>query len=83
MLVFCGKTLLTGVPRAAVDVRRDGAVSCQLEARRARVNPTGIQSVGRPGRLERRLLPDTQRSHRRGRVCRISRLSIFARTLAA
>ncbi len=51
-----------------VKVRRGGHRARQLEAHHAGRHPPGQQGVGRPGRLERRLLPDPQGPHRGGHV---------------
>lgn len=40
------------------DVRRAGHLSGQLEADCPGSHPVGLQSLGRPGGVERRLLPD-------------------------
>ena len=49
-------------------VRRGGHHAGQLEEDHSRRDPVGEQGVGRPGCVERRLLPDTQGPHRRGHV---------------
>ena len=56
------------VPREAAQVRRGGHLSRQLEADHPRRHPARQQGVGRPGCVERRLLPDTQGPDRRGHV---------------
>jgi len=60
--------LTVGLPGTSVDVCRYGAVSCQLETSGARVYPASIKGLGRPSRVERGLLSDSQRSDGRRRV---------------
>jgi len=67
-VVCCVAYIHIGVSGATVDVRRYGAVSGQLETCRAWLHTTRVQGLGWPGRLERRLLPDTEGGHRRRRV---------------
>ena len=57
MLYFAG---LSG---AAADLRGDRDSSCELEADRAGSDPPRLQGLGRPGRLEHRLLPNTEGYH--------------------
>ena len=51
-----------------IKVRRDRHHPRMLEADHSRRHPLGQQSVGRPGSLERRLLPDPQGHHRQRHV---------------
>lgn len=67
-LIYCVSILSQGVPGASADLCRDGHLSVQLEAYRTGRHPAGVQGVGRPGRVERRLLPDPQGHHRGGHV---------------
>jgi hypothetical protein len=60
--------VFTGVLGADIDVRGNRDRSGELEAYRVGSDPAGLQGVGRPGRVERRLLPDHQGRERRGHV---------------
>lgn len=53
--VFC----VAGLPGEVIDLRRDRHLSRQLEEDGAGRHPAGLQGLGRPGRLERGLLPDS------------------------
>lgn len=55
--------VLLGLFGEALDLRRDRHLPIQLEAHRAWSHPLGFKSLGRPGGLERRLLPDSQGHH--------------------
>ena len=57
-----------GVFGETPDLRWDRHLPCQLEADRVRSHPPGIQGLGRPGGLERRLLPNSQGYHCGGHV---------------
>lgn len=59
---------LPGVPRKASDVCGDRHLSGQLEADCSRGHPAGLQGVGRPGGVERGLLPDPEGHHGGGHV---------------
>ena len=61
-------TTLPGVSGEAADVCRDGHLPGELEAHRPGRHPAGLQGLGRPGRVERGLLPDPQRDHCGGHV---------------
>uniref|UniRef100_A0A8D8FTJ4 (northern house mosquito) hypothetical protein n=1 Tax=Culex pipiens TaxID=7175 RepID=A0A8D8FTJ4_CULPI len=54
------------LPGTVAHVRRTRHRTLQLEADSPRRHPARLQGLGRPGRLERRLLPDPQGHHRRG-----------------
>lgn len=57
-----------GVFGEAPDLRWDRHLSRQLEAYCVRSHPAGIQGLGRPGSLERWLLPNSQGYHCGGHV---------------
>lgn len=59
---------MAGLPGEAADLRRDRHLSRELEEDGAGSHPAGLQGLGRPGRLERGLLPDPQRHHCGGHV---------------
>lgn len=60
MFVWHLFVFVSGVFGEAPDLRWDWHLSCQLEAYRVRSHPAGIQGLGRPGSLERWLLPNSQ-----------------------
>ena len=62
-IIECFILYFAGVSRAAADLRGDRDSSCELEAGRAGSDPPRLQGVGRPGRLEHRLLPNTEGYH--------------------
>ena len=62
-IIECFILYFAGVSRAAADLRGDRDSSCELEADRAGSDPPRLQGVGRPGRLEHRLLPNTEGYH--------------------
>ena len=49
-----------GVPRAPGDVRGGGRDAALVAPHSARLDSARLEGLGRPGRLERRLLPDPQ-----------------------
>ena len=57
-----------GISGEAADIRGDRHLPRQLEAYRPGSHPAGVQGLGRPGGLERGLLPDPQGHHRGGHV---------------
>lgn len=42
----CKSVMFPGILGAATDVRRDGAVSCELETSGAGLNPAGVKGLG-------------------------------------
>lgn len=73
-----------GLPGEAPDLRRDRHLSGQLEEDRSGCHPAGLQGLGRPGRLERRLLPDPEGYHCGGHVslyCTLLRKAPLVETL--
>ena len=54
----------TGLPGETPHLRRGGHHARVLEEDHAGGHPPGQQSLGRPGRLERGLLPDPEGSYR-------------------
>lgn len=56
----CTSVCCAGVSRAPGDVRGSGGDAALVAPHSARLDPSGFEGLGRPGRLERRLLPDPQ-----------------------
>lgn len=67
-LSLSGPVCLSGVFGEVVNLRRDRHLSSQLEKDRPGSHSVGVQGVGRSGCVERGLLSDPQRHHRRGHV---------------
>ena len=62
-LFYVSCLTFAGVSGEAADIRGDRNSSCELEADRAGSDPPRLQGVGWPGRLEHRLLPNTEGYH--------------------